>query len=122
LLFICSFLIVGVSDFLEQLYSDLMSFFYQSKTSSIQSCLALCLCNQSCVAVSYDQNTSTCFLSNSLNIVNSTEQTAKACYVKKMYSELLMIYGSSTSLAKGNIKMSNCPKGFLVFNNRNQIK
>jgi len=61
----------------------------------------MCLNDESCAAVSYDKNTSTCFLSDKPEMIINTEQASRLCSVKKVYSEELVVYGFSTSLAKG---------------------
>jgi len=61
----------------------------------------MCLIDKSCAAVSYEKNTSTCFLSDKPEVIINTEQTSRLSSVKKVYSEELVVYGFSTSLAKG---------------------
>jgi len=91
----------GEGGFLDQPYSDVPTFYHQNKIFSLQSCLALCSCNQSCAAVSFDKDTSTCFLSDEPRVLNNSEQTSRLCFVKKIFAEDVIVYGFSTNLAKG---------------------
>jgi len=79
-----------------------MTYYHQTTTSCYHLCVSFCSHNQSCVAVSYDKNTSTCFLSDKPEVIISTEQTSRLCSVKKVVSEDLVVYGFSTNLAKGD--------------------
>jgi len=89
---------------LNQTFSDVLTHYQQRITSSYEFCLSLCFCNQSCVTVSYDKNTSTCFLSDKSEVIINTEQTSRLCSVKRVYSEELIVYGFSTDLAKSKYK------------------
>jgi len=93
--------VLGEGIFLDETFYDVPTHYHQRITSNHEFCLSLCSCNQSCVAVSYDKNTSTCFLSDKPKVKINTEQTSRLCSFKKMYSEELTAYGSSTNLAKG---------------------
>jgi len=91
---------LGELFFLNLTFSDVMSFYHQRKGEGYESCLSLCSCNQSCVAVSYDKNTSTCFLSDKPEVIINTEQIRRLCSVKNMVSEVLVVYGFSTDPAR----------------------
>jgi len=91
---------LGELFFLNVTFSDVISFYHQRKGEGYESCLSLCSCNQSCVAVSYDKNTSTCFLSDKPEVIINTEQTSILCSVKKVVSEELVVFGFSTDLAR----------------------
>jgi len=95
-------MVLGENIFLAQTFSDVSTYYQQRITFSQEFCLSLCFCNQSCVAVSYDGNTSTCFLSDKAEVIINTEQTSRLCSVKKIYLEQLVVYSFSTNLAKGN--------------------
>jgi len=90
------------SIFLNKVFSDVMTYYHQITTFCHHLCVSFCSHNQSCVAVSYDKNTSTCFLSNKPEVIINAEQTSRLCSVKKIYSEQLVVYGFSTNLAKGD--------------------
>jgi len=96
-----TFLISEERSFLNQTFSDVFTHYQERITSSHEFCLSLCSFNQSCVAVSYDKNASTCFLSDKPEVIINTEQTSRLCSVKKVVSEELIVYGFSTNLAKG---------------------
>jgi len=94
------YFILGEHVFLQEVFTDVPTFYTQRKTCNHEFCLALCSTNQSCVAVSYDQATSTCFLSDEPKVLNNSEQTSRLCFVKKIFSDDLVVYGFSTLLAK----------------------
>jgi len=95
-------MVLGENIFLAQTFSDVTTYYQQRITSSHEFCLSLCSSNQSCFAVSYEKNTSTCFLSDKPEVIINAEQTNRLCSIKKIYSEQLVVYGFSTNLAKGD--------------------
>jgi len=92
-------MILGENIFLARTFSDVLTNYQQRFTSSHEFCLSLCSSNQSCFVVSYDKNTSTCFLSDKPEVIINAEQTSRLCSIKKIYSEQLVVYGFSTNLA-----------------------
>jgi len=98
---LCYIFLLEERSFLCQTFSNLLKFNHQSQTMSQESCWDLCSQKESCAAVSYDNNTSTCFLSDKPEVVINTEHTSRLCSVKKKYSEELVVHPLSTNLAKG---------------------
>jgi len=58
-----------------QVFTDVVNYSSQVEVSSWEVCQNLCGSDQSCAAMSYDNNTSTCFQSDVPNVVNYTEQS-----------------------------------------------
>jgi len=84
-----------------KVFTDVVIYSSQVEVSSWEACQNLCESNQSCAAMSYDNNTSTCFQSDVPKVVNYTEQTGRLCLVKTMHFGCVEVYDVSTTLARG---------------------
>ena len=95
-------LLVGDDHLLSTLYSSLFSSDNIRHTSSKSQCLTFCSVNATCLSVTYNPTTSTCFTSDKVQVVSiETEHPLPGVFVKSNAESEAEVYGLRYGIAVG---------------------
>ena len=95
-------LILGDDHLLSTLYSSLFSSDNIRHTSSKSQCLTFCSVNATCLSVTYNPTTSTCFTSDKVQVVSiETEHPLPGVFVKSNAESEAEVYGLRYGIAVG---------------------